>query len=507
MKKMTSIVLCALLVLSLFTACENDDGKQKDVEGILQSFSGSLIELKSTNGENLVFDVSSATLNATHGMVAGDDVRLTYTGKIKGGDTSGVTVLTVNDRTEKDPDLEEKLAQGSLVHSSMNTIVIRTAQGEELSFPTAMAEMKIKDGLITGNFVQVYYLGEIKNGDTRHVKVLRIVDDIDNPKAEPEKNPEAQHETKPAPGPQHTTDGGVLFHPVDQDVWATASVSVRSGPGQNYRRITGLIPKDHVRRTGYSDTGWSRIFLDGYTAYCISDWLTGIQPEPDKPDPKPAPPTPLPTTHKMEGVVTDATMNSTTIAFGNNEYTFATGNASHYYKHGMVLGNTVEIVYTGELRGTDTSGVSVISVTDNNENPDPTPPVPAPAPETETEPGPVVAPEPATEPAPEPEPAPPVVVAPEPVLPPAPVLPPVHMLPGGIGPVHPVPTLIGTVTGSTANTVTISTDDGATLTFSIDQNTQNNCGSFDVGARISVRPRTSAAGGGNVIPANSINPE
>ncbi|MEG1497218.1 MAG: hypothetical protein RR385_07550, partial [Clostridiales bacterium] len=66
----------------------------------------------------------------------------------------------------------------------------------------------------------------------------------------------------------------------------------------------------------------------------------------------------------INGSVVDATMNNTVIKTDDGtELAFTTSDAEHHYTNGIQVGNAVSITYTGTINGTDTSGVTVISVT------------------------------------------------------------------------------------------------------------------------------------------------
>ncbi|MDO4567004.1 MAG: SH3 domain-containing protein, partial [Oscillospiraceae bacterium] len=357
MKKLICITLCLLMAFSLLAGCASS---HKQVEGILHSFSGSLIELTATTGETLVFSLPDALINTSTGMVAGDDIVVVYDGNLNGSDTSGVTVVSVEDKSQSA--LPEGAIGGTLTDATMNTVTIQTAQGVSYTFTTTNAQIDVVNGLVLGNYVEVYYQGTLhSNTDTSDIHVYRVVDNDEN--LDPEDPTPIPTETPTPASPSPTTipqegqpslpvyssdpakqpDFGIVFHEVDQDVWATASINVRVGPGDNYRRITGLIPQDKVRRTGYSDNGWSRIFLDGYTAYTYSDYLTGGAPTPTPtPTPTPKPPTPV-VYHTMEGYVIDATMNTLEIGDDTGYYDWNTAGAEHHYKNGICIGNFVKI--------------------------------------------------------------------------------------------------------------------------------------------------------------------
>ena len=66
----------------------------------------------------------------------------------------------------------------------------------------------------------------------------------------------------------------VSFSSVNETVYATASVNVRSSYSTSSSIIGGLDEGQSVTRTGIGDNGWSRISYNGSTAYVSSDYLT-----------------------------------------------------------------------------------------------------------------------------------------------------------------------------------------------------------------------------------------
>lgn len=66
---------------------------------------------------------------------------------------------------------------------------------------------------------------------------------------------------------------------VDETVYATTAVNIRSGPGMEYR-VLGLLRRgEAIRRTGVDTrTNWSRVIFNGVEAYIYSDYLTTTKP-------------------------------------------------------------------------------------------------------------------------------------------------------------------------------------------------------------------------------------
>ena len=71
---------------------------------------------------------------------------------------------------------EEKEITGTVVDAARNSIIIRTDDGQELSFSKEDAETDLKDGLLLDMKVTIVYTGEIDGNDASGAKVIRITD-------------------------------------------------------------------------------------------------------------------------------------------------------------------------------------------------------------------------------------------------------------------------------------------------------------------------------------------
>ena len=86
-----------------------------------------------------------------------------------------------------------------------------------------------------------------------------------------------QSETKPESAPE-TAPEEPLFRNVDETVYSTGSLHVRSGPGTDYKSIGYLKPGSSARRIGVSTSGWSKIRYENKDAYVSSQYLSTQKP-------------------------------------------------------------------------------------------------------------------------------------------------------------------------------------------------------------------------------------
>ncbi len=260
-------IIGAAVVMAL-TGCEKETTKEEVVvekevdeqgqlEGKLLSFSGKTLEMEDAK-QKYDFDLSSAEIRSKN-MRSGDEIMVNYDGEIDGTDTSNATVTSVEDYGESQQ--EEQTVVGTLVRITENTITIKQNDGEELVFCANNCEHKFKNGIREGNWVAVTYIGEIQGTDTKNVTVLKITDDDENKIKEEKKK--------------------VKIKDVDETVYATAGVHIRESYSTDSKVIGSLAKGDSIKRTGTCDNGWSRVSYKDKDAYIYGDYLSKKAPKKD----------------------------------------------------------------------------------------------------------------------------------------------------------------------------------------------------------------------------------
>lgn len=73
-------------------------------------------------------------------------------------------------------------------------------------------------------------------------------------------------------------DNGVSFEKVEETVYTTTAVNVRTGPGTSFKRITTLPYGYAIERIGIGKNGWSKVIYEGETAYMYTDYLSRTMP-------------------------------------------------------------------------------------------------------------------------------------------------------------------------------------------------------------------------------------
>ena len=105
------------------------------------------------------------------------------------------------------------------------------------------------------------------------------------PEPEPEQTPAAPVETEDTQPPEETEsqeDEVQLFTEVNETVYATGTVNLRSGPSTAHDKVGSLNKSDSVTRVGIGTAeaeGWSRIQLsDGSLVYVSNSYLSTTKP-------------------------------------------------------------------------------------------------------------------------------------------------------------------------------------------------------------------------------------
>ncbi len=87
------------------------------------------------------------------------------------------------------------------------------------------------------------------------------------------------NEEEPTPPKEDEKPVEPSFEKVEQTVYATTRVNVRSSYSTDSSIVGSLDEGESVTRTGIGSNGWSKVTYNGYTAYVSSDYLTTTKPE------------------------------------------------------------------------------------------------------------------------------------------------------------------------------------------------------------------------------------
>ena len=78
---------------------------------------------------------------------------------------------------------------------------------------------------------------------------------------------------------QQDKESSASYTDVNETVWATYSVSIRSAASTDADKLDVLVGSYSITRTGVGDNGWSKVDYNGQTGYIKSDYLTTTKPQ------------------------------------------------------------------------------------------------------------------------------------------------------------------------------------------------------------------------------------
>lgn len=140
---------------------------EKSIVGTVADATMNTIVLQLDNGELLQFGTEDADKSGLQELLIGDRITIVYTGIIYGTSTEDVMVIRLASPVVY-------TVEGEIVDAAMNSILIRTDDGRELSFMTENADKSEVDGLLIGSRVVVYYTGELVGENTDKVMVIKL---------------------------------------------------------------------------------------------------------------------------------------------------------------------------------------------------------------------------------------------------------------------------------------------------------------------------------------------
>ena len=315
------------------------------------------IVIKSTDGQQYSFDKSGAQVDAVNGLAIGNPVTVTY--NVQNGVNIAVHIIDNAANTVEFTPFPANVTfvAGTETLLAANNINVHSGAGESYT--------RI-GGIPAGS--KVYLTGTCSNGWARinfNGKEGYVAED--NLVALPQETKPAP--AKPAPStpssstPQPSTPAAVPDHRIGTGASPDSTPAPDSTSAPDHQIGTGASPDstpapDHQIGTGASPE---------------STPAPAAEPAPEAPpqhsigsgvslntDPE---------YHDFTGTVQDIQDDILTVVGADGStYTFNIKNASQQYANGIQAGNPVSIHYSGSLNGTDTSGITVLTVVDNAQN-------------------------------------------------------------------------------------------------------------------------------------------
>lgn len=258
--------------------------------------------------------------------------------------------------TEKEDSMNKtRELQGLVKASDTSSLTIQTARGKELTFDITGADIQLASGIETGINVKLLYKGKISDTDTSAAKVLMVVDLDAGETPVTEGELQTEGETADPDAGAGTLTGTIEDISVDRIV-------ILADDGSSYyftiyeaavNLVNGMQQGNYVTVDYVGDIHGP----DLVAATAISDN------DPAAGDATVNPGATMEGASYISGTVSAMGMTTMTITTDDGEeLTFDTTNATHCYTEGVQAGSYLTIEYTGELSGSDTTGVSVVAV-------------------------------------------------------------------------------------------------------------------------------------------------
>lgn len=96
--------------------------------------------------------------------------------------------------------------------------------------------------------------------------------------AETEETETETKETEASETEADQTQDSASYTDVNETVWATYSVSIRSAASTDADKLGVLVGSYSITRTGVGDNGWSKVDYNGQAGYIKSEYLTATKP-------------------------------------------------------------------------------------------------------------------------------------------------------------------------------------------------------------------------------------
>lgn len=281
MKKIMTWLLCAALICALAAGCgekteEVPEVPEETAAGKLVSYDGETLLLDGAQGE-LSFRLDGATeLSLARGFVSGDDFTVTYQGE------------TVRSVSSEEANTEEEFAlRGTVSAISADVLKLKSDEGDSYSLLIAGAALDLWQGLTKDIYVEVCGVGDL-DGDSAVLWIQSVTDHADGVLLAPEAKEEpaaeeAAPEGEEAPAEEAAEEPAEEELPweltdVEDEVWTSANINLRLGPGMEYARIGQVEGGQKLARTGTTGE-WSRVTYNGQEGYVKNEYLLTELPE------------------------------------------------------------------------------------------------------------------------------------------------------------------------------------------------------------------------------------
>ena len=295
--------------------------------------------------------LGSLVLFSLSGCTAGDMIT-SYTST---SDQSEATLQNTSETPKQRVYMDE--IKGTLKDFTGATLTMES-QEQTYVFDLSEATLECEDGMITGDEISVIYEGQLSNKDTSTVKALKVVDDFHK------KN---QLEVRKAYGEVQSLTSNTITIKNKKGKTATYPITGTEQYYQNGIR-TGVWVYIHFKGKFASsqDTQNSSLNASHLKVLSISDIDPLTLPEPTPtPDPAQVPDDDSAKEQQIHAEIQNISLNTLTVlpSGSDSAIDIDLSQISSYFKGGTAPGSYVTITYTGQFQGNSLDGVTVTAVT------------------------------------------------------------------------------------------------------------------------------------------------
>lgn len=148
-----------------------------------------------------------------------------------------------------------------------------SSEEDSTTLQTLVSESTEVDSIETQESTEKATISSIVDGKEKSTEVE--IQEIEHSTGVTEET--VKEETLPIP-----SEEVVSFESVDETVYATTTVNVRSGPSTSHSKVGSLNFGQEVQRTGIGNNGWSKVMYNGKESYVHSDYLSTENPVPER---------------------------------------------------------------------------------------------------------------------------------------------------------------------------------------------------------------------------------
>lgn len=340
----------------------NDHQTEKQAVGTLVNLTENTITIRQNDGTELLFNSNNCQHEFKNGIREGNWIVVTYIGEIKGTDTKNVAVIKITDNDINTVEKEQKEMKIKAVNETVYTTAGVHIRG------SYTIDSKVLGSLAKGD--SILRTGVCENGWSRvqyENKDAYIYGEYLTTEKPKEDAPAAKTNGKPPA----TMQVGDKPKPVQQLIKSDKPEQQSAEPIQQQSvEPVQEQPAEPVQEQPAEPVQEqpAEPVQEQPAEPVQQQSAEPVQEQPEEPvQEQPAEPVQQ-QEQTFTGTVLDVSMNTLTVAVGEQEYTLYIADAEHEYANGIQTGNTVIVTYVGSLKDSEHLIVTKVKDSDPNES-------------------------------------------------------------------------------------------------------------------------------------------